>query len=386
MSDNISSLKRREEHDLLLCCARTTIDEDTAQRIRSLASGPIDWDYLFRLARRHAIVPLVYTQLRQHSSDLMPAEDLLRFKKNYQENVARNQIFAAELVRIIKSLSAVGVQSLPFKGPTLALFAYSDPSLRRFVDLDVIVRREHVFKARDVLLQLGYETIRTHSSDQQTVLLRTQHSLQFKKGQILVELHWEVASHLFASTISGDELWQRLATLRLNDVDVNSLTAEDLLLSLCVHGSRHLWERLAWICDVAELINRHEIDWKAVMKRVSSTDSERMFYLGLYLARTLLGARLPEDASRILERDPLLPNMWENIRGRLFSGLEHVPATSRQIFGYNFKLRKSWRARARYVVYTLQPTDEDLAIRLPRPLTFAYYLVRPVRLMVSNRF
>ena len=33
-----------------------------------------------------------------------------------------------------------------------------------------------------------------------------------------------------------------------------NLSLENLLLVRCAHGSKHLWERLGWICDVAELI------------------------------------------------------------------------------------------------------------------------------------
>jgi hypothetical protein len=64
----------------------------------------------------------------------------------------------------------------------------------------------------------------------------------------------------------------------------------------------------------------------------------------------------------------------------------HIPATSRQIFRYNVGLRKSWRARVRYFVYTLKPTDGDVGtFSLPKPLNFAYYLIRPLRFLVSNK-
>ncbi len=74
---------------------------------------------------------------------------------------------------------------------------------------------------------------------------------------------------------------------------VKSFSTDDLLFSLCVHGSRHIWERLSWICDVAELIKRQQLNWPALMDRAIKTDCERMFYLGLFLAERLLGASLP---------------------------------------------------------------------------------------------
>jgi hypothetical protein len=47
-----------------------------------------------------------------------------------------------------------------------------------------------------------------------------------------------------------------------------NLSLENLLLVRCAHGSKHLWERLGWICDVAELIRvrKEKSDWEKVNK------------------------------------------------------------------------------------------------------------------------
>ncbi len=84
--------------------------------------------------------------------------------------------------------------------------------------------------------------------------------------------------------------------------EMKTLSADDLLFSLCVHGSRHLWERLGWICDIAELITRHEINWPALLQRAAATDSERMFLLGLHLAHKLLDAPLPSSVQQRCDR------------------------------------------------------------------------------------
>jgi hypothetical protein len=266
------------------------------------------------------------------------------------------------------------------------LLAYDDLALRRFVDLDIIVKKDNVFRARDLLFEHGYLAVL--DPEQQSVVLRTQHNIQFKRdgGRTIVELHWEVASSLFALSVSADDVWQRLIQLDLNGEKVNSFTVDDLLFSLCVHGSRHIWERLSWICDVAELIRRRKIDWSSLIDRVMKTDSERMFYLGVYLADRLLGTNVPDEVRIKFESDHQLQTIAESIIDRLFSGTEHVPASPRQIFRFNFGLRKSWRGRARYFAFMLRPTDGDLArFHLPAPLSFAYYLVRPVRLLMFDK-
>ena len=378
----------RPEHELLLCCARTECDTEVANRLRVLAGASIDWDYLFQLARRHSVLPLIYRQLQTHASDLVPNDRLVQFKQSYQENVARNLVLTSELMTLLRTFGNAGIESVPFKGPALALIAYNDLSLRRFVDLDVIVKKEDVFRARDIILQAGYKTPKPLNEDQQLVLLRTQHCLQFSRenGRMIFELHWNIASDLFASPVSATDFWRRLIDIEIDGQVVKSFSADDLLFSLCVHGSRHIWERLSWICDVAELIKRQQLNWSTLMDRAIKTDCERMFYLGLFLAERLLGASLPAEVRAKFETDEYLQTLTEGITARLFSGTEHIPATSGQVFRFNFSLRKSWRGRAKYFAFTLRPNDVDLSgVWLPRPLYFAYYLVRPMRLFVFDK-
>jgi Uncharacterised nucleotidyltransferase len=352
--------------------------------MRELAAKDVDWEYLFLLARRHSVVPLLYLQLEQHASDLVPAENLRELKQHYFENSARNTILTAELCRLITLFAASGIEVIPYKGPALALFAYDNVSLRRFVDLDVIVKKSDVLKARELLLAQGYTPSKSLSLTQQELLLRTQHNMQFSRDnhRLIVELHWEVAPHLFASTVDAGSLWQNLVTIDLNGTQLKTLSGEDLLFSLCVHGSRHLWERLGWICDVAELLARRNFAWDALLKRAANADGERMFLLGLYLAEQLLDAPLPVEVKRRCDADERLRSLSENIVEHLFSGTTHVPATSREIFKYNLGVRKTLSARARYLLHMLRPTDGDLgAHALPAKLSFAYYLMRPFRLL-----
>jgi hypothetical protein len=368
------------EKDLLLSCARTT----AGARLRELAATEIDWEYLFRIARRHSVLPLVYLQLERHASDLVPAEHLRKLKQHYLENSARNTLLIAELTRIVTLFNAAGIEAIPYKGPVLGLVAYGNVALRRFVDLDVIVRKTDVLKARDILLAEGYTPAKSLSLDQQELLLRTQHNMQLSRDnhRLIVELHWEVAPHLFASTVDADELWQNLTMIDLTGTPVKSLAADDLLFSLCVHGSRHLWERLAWICDIAELIASHSFDWNSLLRRAASADSERMFLLGLSLAEQLLDAPLPSQVKARCDSDERLQALASNVVAHLFNGATHVPATSSEIFKYNLSVRKTFGARARYILYALSPTDGDLRTRsLPPSLSFAYYVMRPFRLL-----
>src|ERR1043165_6766278 len=121
----------RPEDELLLLCAGISVREGAfAELFR--ANSDFDWDYFYSLARRHSLVPLVSCQLDK-LHQYIPRETLARFKKDYQENAARNLILADELAQLIQALSGAGVEAITFKGPALAVAAYGDLSARRFV-------------------------------------------------------------------------------------------------------------------------------------------------------------------------------------------------------------------------------------------------------------
>jgi hypothetical protein len=387
----LSELTSRVEDELVLLCARTKVDAETSARIKAITSSPdeVDWDYVYRLARRHSVLPLIYSQLSTAAAANVPVDQLARLKQNYQDNVARNLLLTTELCRILQTFEAAGIEAVPYKGPALAAYAYGNLSLRRFVDLDILVRKADALRAKELLTALGFVCGTPWTNAQQALLLRTQHNLSLSReeGRIVVELHWEVASSLFASSLQAEDFWGRLETLRLNNIAVKSLSAEDLLLSLCVHGSKHLWERLAWICDVAELARaRPDLNWSVVLERAASSGSDRMLLLGLCLAKSLLNAPLPEHVKSKLEADRIVVSLAKQVSKRLFGDVGQPPASISESIRFNWAVREGWRSRLRYCRLLLQPTDADIeTIPLPRPLSFAYYLMRPFGLFRRDR-
>ena len=374
----------RAEHELLLSCVRPQLDSD---RIRSLVAEDLDWKYLFLIARRHSVVALLYNGLQQTAADLVPVQHYQRLQKYFQDNTARNVVLNAELCRLLALLGKNGIEAIPYKGPVLALFAYNNLALRRFVDLDVMVRREDAAKSIDLLLADGYEVSKSISESQRKVLLHTQHNLQLHRSnrQLIVELHWEVASQLFVSSVQADDLWSGLVPIEIDRSTIKTLSAEDLVFSLSVHALRHVWEKLLWICDLAWIISRYDLNWSVLLQRARSANIERNFLLGLELSRRLLGVPLPAHVAQQIDRDPSIDKLADVVIQFLLSGTEHIPASSLQTLRFNLLVRPSWPARARYFRHILNPTDGDLtAVSLPGPLSFGYYLMRPFRLLFKT--
>jgi hypothetical protein len=317
----------------------------------------------------------------------VPGDFRAKLRDEFRKNATRNTLLAGELARLARLFEAEGVPLLAYKGPALAQQAFGDITLRRFVDLDVIVRRRDARRAGELLRSLGYAKPEGLNRSHEEFLLRRQHNLAYTRdgGLMIVELHWEVAPSHFAAVPVGEGVWERATRVKLFGTEVGCPSPEDLLLALAVHGTKHLWERLAWVCDVAALLNSQPgFDWPYVQRLAREAHVERMLHLVLRLARGLAGANLPEGLVSNSD-DEVLSELSAEVTAAMFSSTEPEPIGFARNVRFNLRARDRLRERLDYLRFILTPTDGDLAaVSLPPGMSFAYYLLRPLRLVLKR--
>lgn len=379
--------QHQHEKNLLQLCLAPRPSESRLDLSRRALRNDLDWEYIFQFAERQALAPLLHNQFKKIGADAIPAEYQQRFKLAYQANVARTLFLSDELITLTRVFESRGIESLPYKGPVLGQIAYGDAALRCFIDLDIIVRPADVPMAVEILLERGYRAAGNLNANQMQTLIANQHNIQFEReaGHLIVELHWRVSADLFASALNPESLWRSLEPVTLNNVQLKSLPAEDLLLALCIHGSRHVWDKLSQVCDIAALVGANQqMDWKRLMAAATEADAERMLLLGLCLAGELAEVSLPPDVQHSIAADRSIKRLAGGIMDRLFSD-SNERLSLREVLRYNLLVRKSLAARLRYGLFALSPADTDLqALKLPRYLNFAYYGLRPFRLLLSR--
>ena len=346
----LSGATFRPEETLLILCARTHLDEASAAHVNALLREDLDWDYLLRMAFQHSVVPLLYKNLLPAHKDLLPKSFADELRAYFHGNALRNMVLTRELLALVDGLEALDIPSLPFKGPALAVTAYGDLSLRQFGDLDLLVQKEHLEKAEAFFYSRGYrsrEYLGNKILGRARVFLRGYHlKLEKGDGQVILEPHWRVEGRHLGFRFDVERLWDRLRHVNLGGREVNAISPEDLLPILCVHGSRHLWRRLSWMADVAELVRRTELDWDRVLEDAEKTRSRRMLFLGLLLAQGVLGATLPPDVTARAQADPVRDLVPGILRG-LFAPPEPTPEGEK----YAFYLRLHDRPRDKGLLY-----------------------------------
>jgi hypothetical protein len=147
----------------------------------------------------------------------------------------------------------------------------------------------------------------------------------------------------------------------------------DLLLFLCLHGTKHRWGQLKLVCDLAEVIRSHpQLNWNQVRREAAELDCERMLGIGLSLASALLDARLPDGVVQAMESDTTIQAMAEEAVDSLLRFGARTPGRDNL---FHARALEPASTRIRYFLHlALVPTVEDLHSRsLPPPLSFLHY-------------
>lgn len=370
---------------MLLACARTRLAGCQADLIRSLAPQAA-WGRLLNLACQHNVMPLLHRSLA--AAGVLPSGGMRRqIEKVVLYNAARGRRLAHELAALAVAFDQAGIRSLPFKGAVLAASAYGGVGLRPFNDLDVIVHPDDADRAARLLAARGF-------ADWGIAPAQLPHHLRcecehcfVRADGVAVDLHWRLSRRHFPFPLDFDSMWRRAvpSVLWPGGPAVPNLGVADTLQVLCMHGTKHAWERLSWVCDIAELLAANPaMPWEFALAQSDSLGATRMTLLGLALAAGLLDAPLPNEARKPIAADPGIAALVRYVRGRLFhQPTDGLAATVRQSV-FHLRVRNRPSQRLRYCLLAAAPTPRDMfAAPLPAPFYFLYYLTRPVRLFIG---
>jgi hypothetical protein len=169
------------------------------------------------------------------------------------------RVAVRQLAELLDQLAAVGVEPLLAKGLAVARH-YPEPGLRAVGDLDLYVRARDYQSASRVVRQFAAP----------------------------VDLHRGLS---VLDDRSEEELWSRSTIVDLGDCRVRVPSDEDHARLIALHLLAHGAWRPLWLCDLAVLVDRRELDWSYLF----SGDPRRTRWVecALGLASLLLGAELP---------------------------------------------------------------------------------------------
>ena len=371
------------EVDWVVSALRVRYGEDPAPVLRS-PPGDMVWDLVFATADRNAVVQLVEPVARELTTVPAPAMALLEGEA--RRITLANLDIGAELIRVLDRLGEAGITGLPFKGPVLAQTAYADVGSRRFLDMDVLVRPGSVPDALQVLRGAGYRPFFDLTERQWRAARRHEHAaaLEDDAGHVF-ELHWAIADR--ASMLPRDcgPLFERATTVSLGGRQVPTLDPTDQLAIVAIHGGRHLWARLAWVCDVAEAATTPGADPDRAYDMARGAGYGKAVPVAVRVAERVLGTPPPSERLRHAASARSIDAICDALLALVLAPGGPERASARTFARQRARIMDRRSAALRGMVRaTVTPTASDWGVvQLPDALWPVYYPVRLARLLSS---
>ena len=372
------------EAQLLIASGSACVLDQEFDSVTALAASKIDWHLLSRMAAGHGMSAMLWRALTNHST-LVPPDVLDDLRSRHLVISARSLYLANQLTYVCGLLAQCGVTAIAFKGPTLAALAYPEPGLREFSDLDLLVSFSEFPAARQILIAHGY---RPRCADARALTSAVfqcyEDTFTARDAVVLLDVHWRVLPRHF--DFADPALQTRAQRIELNGRPLSTLATEDLIVFLCIHGAKHGWPLLSWICDLAGLIHRGaRIDWPTLLFRAEASQCRRALLLGLRLAHDLIGIAIPSEFLAAMRTDPTINHLARRVVHAMFLNFGDRAGFSQELIVPLLSIETTPR-RIRYLAdRAIWPTLEDWeAMPLPASLFPLYFLTRPFRLAFAK--
>lgn len=296
--------------------------------VAALVAAVTDWGRVVALAEREVATSALWRTLKPPTATAVPdgvptvVTDHLR--RSAMVSDFRMQMLAQRLQSTVATFRAAGIPVLLLKGA--AVGAVVDPTFRTrpMTDLDVLISRDDIVRARAALLSCGW----AETSD--TVLLELlqdhHHLPPFVDAQnpgTRLELHIAALplDHRFA--LDDAELWRSSAAAGAPFLGARVPSAELFVLHACIHfGWAHTMAFGAWrtFRAISAYLEGAPIDWDRFVALAERTRAASVCHWTLRLGAHLAGLPVP---ARVLDRlePPVLDELHAALERHFIVGI-----------------------------------------------------------------
>ena len=295
--------------------------------------------------------------LALHWRDQFPDEVRARTDRNLAGNAERWQRVQAAYREAAAPFERGGIEFAVLKGFSHCPCFIQNPRWRPQYDIDLLLPQEHLLRARDVVLGLGYEPLRASNGrvDHLPTMIRKtgwqwRGDLFDPEIPISLELHfrlWDQATEQFEP--SGlDQFWERRETRTLEGLSFTALHPADAVGYASLHLLRHLLRgdvKPFHVYELASLLHQtatSESFW-AQWREWHDPSLRKLQAICFSLAHRWFDCRLPAAASDEIASLPPEVTRWLELCA--FSPLMHLVHPNKDELWLHWSLLDSPRAR-----------------------------------------
>lgn len=356
---------------LFLQLSRSSVDNETG--VEGHVRDDIDWAVLSILALRNGVAGFVYRNTKDQ--DIFPEQIQQELQSVYRFTTFCNLDQLAQVIKILRLLSANDIQAIPLKGVIASELIFQDLGVYPSGDIDILVHPADLSVVKKILIDSGYSSV---VGIQEEDLLINHYHLMFHNGHHLLEVHWNLAKRYVE--IPPDFWWQDVRTVRWKDMDVVELAPEKYILYTIFRLFDHCFYPLRFLVLIAGIVDTYsnEICWDTLLAEAKKYKMRRLTLFTLKLLRDVLGTSIPD---RILQNKIMGEGVLKKlILSGIFKGVKrpHV-----RMFVYSSLLDGPVNI-GKVLLGRLFPSKGELCLRYKlnhgSSKVWLYYLMNPVML------
>lgn len=288
-----------ELHVLILFCRQNRSPKDM-ERLNSLLDGGIDLSRVAQLARIHRVTPPVYRNALTVDHPALP-DFIAGLRAEVQANDRRVMRNSTALIQALKSLHASSVDVVLLKGLGVSWRYYGTYGARHCGDIDLLVHPDQLKRASGALTSAGFEHLSADDMKEPKSPIPGaalfNHHLNFSwLGVPLVELHARLHPNPALAPLRFDTIMHDGIPIHIAGVACHIMSDKDQAIYLAVHGARHTWRRLQWLCDFQALVSRcGQEELGGVIEIAERQGIAPTLLQSLLLLHLLFDTALPQD-------------------------------------------------------------------------------------------
>ncbi|MCK5171479.1 MAG: nucleotidyltransferase family protein [Bacteroidales bacterium] len=372
------------ELKLLISLSQNEIDVDFITGILS----EINWDLFIQLVLKHRLVSHILKHINKIENQI--SDEIISSLKEIKLNQSKTSLeYTSILIKINDLFQKKNIKYISFKGPLLSLELYDDIGFRNFRDIDILVEKENIEEAKNIIENLNFKNIYPRiplSNQQRKVNYSISHHYHFTHNEkpIEIELHWNITNPQSFFGVATKDIISNSKSIDISNYDVSYISTTENLVYQAAHGSIHQWYRLFWLKDFSALLLKYSNDEiKNAWKLSEELKLQNCFIQACLLSHLIYKIELPDfinfSICKNLIKIPLnsihINDLsQQGLKGKIkfvFYRLQMKPD-----FKYYFEL-----------IYRLRTHLSDWELlKLPKYLFFLYYLLRPFLLVFKFLF
>lgn len=370
------------EWNLLLAASSPDPHNSGLDQIRFCLRQALDWHALLQVADRHGTTALLYQNLAP-LADAIPPAAMASLRQSYEKNIHKSLFLTRELIRILECLGMLGIEVIPYKGVVLSELYYGDMALRQSGDMDLFVHSHDVARIKSAVCDLGYTPRVFIPDNAEPDYIASGYECTFDStaGKNLLELQWALQPRFYSVNFDMDGLFKRAGEATVAGHAMRTPSPEDLLLILSLHAAKHVWGRLIWLRDIAQIMKSENLDWDWICSQAVELGVEKILHITLLLLDKFFRTKLPAIIESKTLEDKSAKVLAERIAISVATGMNYEEEKL-SYFRLMVQLRERKTDRLRFLTrLTFTPGPGEWAtVRLPKTLFPLYRLVRLARL------